>query len=146
MGQSGIIQNVNSSTDGNYTTGGFITGAALTVNASGSGYRQYNYSFTPLVSKTVSLNISLVPSSPTFSSTSIGGVDRDTVYGQPISGARVTVRNTSTSESYYQTTSFTGWYLCDAGATCTITAARPYDVWGSIAGWANSTVYAVVPS
>ncbi len=137
--QDGFSANSTTIADGNYTANGFSTGSNLTVSASASSYIPYNYSFIPLAAKGAALNISLVPSTPTFTGLAIGGVDRDTTYGRPIGSATVTVRNTTTGETYQKTTSMTGWYLCDFGSSCSLATKTPYDVWAFKLGYTNST-------
>ena len=140
MTQDGVSGNSTSGPDGNWSSGSvFSTGAVLMINASASGYVPYNYSWTPLVARTVSgLNISMVPSTPAYTGLAIGGVDRDFLYGRPIEGATVTVRNTTTGLYCYKTTSFTGWYLNDE-TDCIFQSKTPYDVWAYKIGYSNST-------
>lgn len=142
--QGATIVDTTSGIDGNYSATGFATGAPLVVNATATNYVQYVYSFTPLAAKSVSMNVSLVPASPTLSGLGIGGVARDVIYGRPIQDAFVTVTNTTTAEEYIKTTSMTGWYLCDEGASCFLQTKTPYSVWGNKTGYANSTVYSAV--
>ena len=139
--QDGVSGNSTSGFDGNWSTGSvFSTGAILTINASASGYIPYNYSWTPLAARTVSdLNISMIPSTPSYTGLAIGGVDRDFLYGRPIGGAMITVRNTTTGEQYINYTNTWGWYLCDDGAVCSLQTKRPYDVWAYKVGYTNST-------
>jgi len=139
--QDGVSGNSTSGFDGNWSTGSvFSTGAILTINASASGYIPYNYSWTPLAARTVSdLNVSMEPLTPSYTGMAIGGVDRDFLYGRPIGGAMITVRNTTTGESYVNYTNTWGWYLCDDGATCALSSKRPYDVWAYKVGYTNST-------
>jgi len=139
--QDGVSGNSTSGFDGNWSTGSvFSAGAILTINASASGYIPYNYSWTPLAARTVSdLNVSMIPSTPSYTGLAIGGVDRDFLYGRPIGSATITVRNTTTGESYVNYTNTWGWYLCDDGATCSLQTKRPYDVWAYKIGYTNST-------
>ena len=136
--------NVLSAADGNYTASGFLTGTSLAENVTASGYRQFKYTFTPLAAKSISLNISLVPNNPTETGSSIGGVDRDSTYGNPIPGATVYVVNNTYGTIYIKTTNNCGWYLCDAGSSCYLTSSRAYSVWAAITGYANSGNYSVV--
>jgi hypothetical protein len=141
ISQGATIVNTTSFTDGNYTAGGFLTGGTVSVNITKSGYRQYTYSFTPLIAHTVSLNFTLVPNTPAYSGLALGGVDRDIVYGRPISGATVAVQNTTTGEYYTKTTNNVGYYLCDAGSACILASPQVYNVWGSKLHYSNSTIY-----
>jgi hypothetical protein len=139
MTQDGTVCNTLSAADGNYTCSGFSTGATWYVNATAAGFRQYLFNTTPLAAKGVLRNISMTPISPIVSEIGIGGIDSDTTYGRPISGAEVTIRNITTGESYNRTTSMTGWYLCDWGSSCVFPSQRPYDVWAYKIGYSNST-------
>jgi hypothetical protein len=145
MTQGSRVASVTSGSTGNYTaSGNFLTGTAILVNATAADFRQYLYTFTPSAAKTISLNISLVPSSPITSGSGIGGVAREKVYGRPIEGATVYVNNNTYSETHTETTSMTGWYLCDAGSSCTLTSTRLYNIWGTRLGYNVSANYTAV--
>jgi len=143
MTQGSVVCNTLSTASG-YNCTGFSTGAVWYVNATASGYRQYTFNNTPLAAKGINLTIVLEPITPVYTGLAIGGVDRDTVYGRPVSGATVEVWNTTTAEHYTKTTSSTGWYLCDAGSSCNFAASTPYWVRGSKLGYSNSSDYTAV--
>jgi hypothetical protein len=138
--QDGVSGNSTSGFDGNWSSGSvFSTGSILMINASASGYDWYNYSWTPMAARTVSdLNVTLAPISKSYTGLAIGGVVRDFLYGRPIEGATVTVRNITTGLYCYKTTSFTGWYLNDE-TDCLFQSKTPYDVWAHKIGYTNST-------
>jgi hypothetical protein len=140
MTQDGVSGNSTSGFDGNWSSSSvFSTGSTLMINASASGYVPYNHSWIPQAAKTVTgLNVSMVPLAPSYNGLAIGGVVRDFLYGRPISGATVTVRNTTTALYCYKTTSFTGWYLNDE-TDCLFESKTPYDVWAYKIGYTNST-------
>lgn len=142
--QGATVVNTLSGFDGNYTSGGFATGAPVTTNVTATNYLQYVYSFTPTRAKTINLNVSLVPLTPTYSGLAIGGVARDSEYGRPIQDATAVVTNTTTGGWYTKATSMTGWYLCDEGTSCFLQTKTPYSVWGNKSGYHNSTVYQAV--
>jgi hypothetical protein len=145
MTQGSRVASVTSGSTGNYTaSGNFLTGTAILVNATAANFRQYTYTFTPAAAKTISLNISLVPSSPVTNGVGIGGVAREKVYGRPIEGATVYVNNNTYAETHTETTSMTGWYLCDAGSSCTLTPTRLYNIWGQKTGYNVSANYTQV--
>lgn len=145
MTQGSRVASVTSGSTGNYTaSGNFLTGTAILVNATAANFRQYTYTFTPAAAKTISLNISLVPSSPVTNGVGIGGVAREKVYGRPIEGATVYVNNNTYAETHTETTSMTGWYLCDAGSSCTLTSTRLYNIWGKRLGYNVSANYTAV--
>jgi hypothetical protein len=136
--QAITMQDVTSGFDGNYTTNAtFFSGGVITINATMSGYKQYVYSFTPLVSGTKFINISMEPLNPTYTGwSSIGGVIRDSQYGNPIAGANASGVNGTT---YTNVSNVAGWYQFDNIANETL-----YDVWSSRNGYGNSTVYHVL--
>jgi hypothetical protein len=142
--QSSIINNLTTISDGNYSATYYLSGMLMAINATAPTYRQYEFAFTPLSAKTININISLVPDTPSTTGLGIGGVARDLAYGRPIKDATVNLINTTNAESYSKTTSFTGWYLCDEGTSCFLTTARPYDVWGEKLGYSNSANYTAV--
>jgi hypothetical protein len=142
--QGPTVVNTTSGFNGNVTGTGFQTGSLLVVNATKSGYRQYVGTFTPQVAKSIQLNITLVPITVSETGSSIGGVARDTTYGNPLSGVSVVVQNLTTLEQHTVSTNACGWYLCDNGAACYLTSARPYAVSGSKTGYSNSSTYTVV--
>lgn len=144
MVQDSIVCNSISLASGAYNCTGFIIGSPLEINATATGHRRYNYTITPAAPKTIYLNISLVADTPTYTGFGIGGVDRDTIYGRPIEGATVIVKNTSLGTTYAKTTSMTGWYLCDDGASCSLVTKTPYSVWGQKVGYLNSANYTAV--
>jgi len=142
--QNSIINNLTTIADGNYSATYYLSGSPITINATASLHRQYTYTFTPLIAKTISINISLANLTPNVSGLGIGGIARETAYGRPLSGVTVWLINTTNAQSYTKTTSDTGWYLCDEGTTCFLATKRPYDVWGEKAGYSNSANYTVV--
>ena len=151
--QNSITGSATTIADGNYSLTNYLAGTALSINATASGYSQYYVQFSPLSAKTINLNITLNSTTPAYSGLGIGGIVREGIfsagtitggYGRPIQGATVIIKNTSNGESYTKTTSMTGWYLCDEGATCFLTSKRPYDVWGEKPGYSNSQNYTVV--
>ena len=145
ISQGSVAYDNTTSTPFDYTTNkSFYAGAVTDVNITASGYRQYTYSFTPLEAKTVALNFTLVPLSPTYDiGLAIGGVARETTYGRPIPTARVDLTNVTHSEACDTTTNSVGYYLADYGLPCPLTVNRNYQVWGSKTNYANSTIYNV---
>jgi hypothetical protein len=155
MNQSGILYTITTGAAGNYSTSGtsFVTGIPLQINTTATGYFPYNATITPISETTALLNISMVNITPTVTGRGIGGVYREGVvtygintggYGNPISSGTIRVTNTTTGESYTAVTSMTGWYLCDEGSSCYLTAQRPYIVNGQKLGYLASPNYTVV--
>jgi hypothetical protein len=154
---SGVLYNISqlstwsngtSGTDGNFSSSNWLTGSQIHYYFTKAGYTSFNYSFTPLSARNVSLNISLCPSSPLTSGRAIGGIARETAYGSYIPQATVIVSNSTSGESYTNLTNIRGYYKCDVGYQCyaTLTPARMYSVQGSKNGFNTSQVYNVVVS
>ena len=136
-----VTQSTSSSTSTSLTGGiwnssnNWLSGTAISINTTASGYFQDVLSFTPLTAKTINLNISMLPNPATNSGVSIGGIVRDNVYSNPIPGASVVVRNTTSGEYQIKTTNIAGYYRAD-----NLYSGRLYDVWSSKTGYGNSTV------
>lgn len=113
----------------------WLSGTPITINTTKTGYAQDLLSITALSAKSISLNISLVPLPATSTGVSIGGIVRDNVYSNPIPGASVVVRNTTSGEYQTKTTNIAGFYRAD-----NLYSGRLYDVWSSKTGYGNSTV------
>jgi hypothetical protein len=148
INQSGTSTNnvATSGATGNYTVNGYLSGSSINTTVTASGYVPYTYTFIPLSTKTVNLNFTLEPIAPSFTGIGIGGVARDSTYGQPISGASILIKNITNNQSYIKTTNLAGWYLCDNGALCSLINGRLYAVNGSASGHSNSTTYNIVVS
>jgi hypothetical protein len=138
--QATVVNNLTSAADGTYaTTTDIYAGDVIIINATKSGYLQYVSSFTPLSAGTKAVNISLIPNPPTSVGVSIGGIVRDNVYNNPISGVTVTVRNIPYGSYATATTNIAGFYRVD-----NLVSGRFYDIWSSKAGYANSTSQSVM--
>lgn len=124
--------------DGNYSTIGWLTGAPITVLVSKSGYTSYTNTFTPINPRSVTLDFALVPTTPTFSGISVGGVVRESVYGNLVNTSVVYISNISTSEYCITSTNIRGFYLFD-NTTCPLISNRLYTIWGTSTGYGNST-------
>lgn len=151
--QGSTIVNQVTTADGNYTATGFLTGATLAINVTASGYSQYYVTLVPMVAKSIPLNFTLNSTTPTFTGLGIGGVNRDgnitgtlvtLGYGNPIGSATDYLQNMTYGDYCTNTSNMAGWYLFDEGNGCMLTSGRLYNVWGSKAGYSNSTVYMVV--
>jgi hypothetical protein len=147
-----IIQNSNTTADGNYSATGFLTGATLTINVTKSGYSQYYVTMIPMVAKTTSLNLTLNSTTPTTTGLGIGGVARTGLltgnlvtlgYGQPIGGASCFAKNTTNSQFCSNVSNNAAWYKFDETNSCFLTSGRPYDVWCQKLGYAGGN-YTVV--
>ena len=136
-----VTQSTSSSTSTSLTGGiwnssnNWLSGTPIVLNTTLTGYTQDLLSLTALSAKSITLNISLIPSPATTVGTSIGGIVRDNVYSNPIPGASVVVRNTTSGEYQIKTTNIAGYYRAD-----NLYSGRLYDVWSSKTGYGNSTV------
>ena len=151
--QGSIIQNSITTADGNYSASGFLTGATLTINVTKSGYFQYYVTLTPMVAKSIPLNITLNATTPTITGLGIGGVARTGIltgnlitkgYGQPIDGATCYAKNTTNSQICSAITNMAAWYKFDESNGCVLTTKLPYDVWCQKVGYSNSQNYTAV--
>ncbi|MDD4484626.1 MAG: carboxypeptidase-like regulatory domain-containing protein [Methanoregula sp.] len=96
--------------DGSYAAvTGLYTDNAISVNASATNYTHSNFTFTPLSHGLKTVNLYLVPTTPTFSGTAIGGLVYNTPYRQAVGGATVTIENDTWSAT--NTTNSAGYYL-----------------------------------
>jgi hypothetical protein len=137
--QSSIINNLTTITDGNYSATNYLSGAAITINATAPLHRKYTFTFTPLIAKTYNINLSLVNLTPVVSPLGILGVVRDTAYGQPIPAAIVDGVN-ATAQVTNTSIPITGFYRLNSG---TLLNESDYDVHGSKAGYSNSSTDSV---
>jgi hypothetical protein len=139
---------LSSGYDGNYSSSPvFSTGSSVFFNATKTGFKPYQYSFTPLAAKSVkNLNITLYPLDPLgeYGGIGIGGVVRDATIGRPLPGATVYVYNTSTAESYTKTTNVAGGYICSIGDLCSLVPNQMYKINASKTGYNTSIDYNVL--
>lgn len=152
--QGDTVSNTTSGFDGNYSVSGFLTGIAIWANVSATGYETQNFTFTVQNGHTITRNITLNATSPSFTGLAIGGVARDGIftspntitngYGRPIAGATCYLKNTSNSELYTNLTNNAGGYIFDEGTSAFLTLDRLYDLWCQKTGYANSQNYTVI--
>jgi hypothetical protein len=136
VSQGSRIYPVTSDSNGFYTSASrWAVGSITNISTSLSGYTSDSISFTPLVAGIVKVNISLMPSTPSFTGVSIGGIVRDSQYSNPVPSASVVVRNSTYGESQTKTTNIAGYYRAD-----NLYSERWYEVWSSKNGYRNSTV------
>lgn len=127
---------LTSGIDGNYTTGiDFSANAPTTIVASAAGYETYSTTFTPLYAGEIEINITLMPTTPTFSGIALGGIVRTPPYNRTVDSAMVTINKTGVG-NYVVTTNSAGYYIQN-----TMTNGTIWDVWGSKTGYANSSIY-----
>jgi len=140
VGQAGVNSSALTSSTGAYTIPQtYLTGSTLSTLTNLTGYTNDTESFIPLSAGNIYLNISLMPSPPTYSGVNIGGIVRDNQYGNVIPSATVSVYNTTTSESYSATTNIAGYYDVSG-----LTANRVYNVMSKATGYSNSSIAQVV--
>jgi hypothetical protein len=114
----------------------WLAGSEVNVTTTLSGHTPDYNLFTPLAADAISLNITLVNSTPIYSGVAIGGVIKDTQYHSTIPSANVYERINGTSATPSSTTANgAGYYIFNDlvnGTTC--------DIWSQKIGFANSTV------
>ncbi len=91
------------------TVTGLYVDNPINVSAAATGYTHTNFSFTPLSNGLKTVNLYLVPETPTFTGTAIGGIVYNMPYRQAVGGATVTIENTTWSDT--ATANSAGYYL-----------------------------------
>jgi hypothetical protein len=114
------------------STGNFLTGTTIRVNATKTGYDPYYNSFIPQIAKTINLTIPMLPTSKTCTGVCVGGVVNESVYGNPIPGATYHVRN---GTELTATTNAAGYARVDS-----LTYGVLYDVWSTKVGYNTSLI------
>lgn len=152
--QGDTVETDSSGFDGNYSVSGFLTGIPIWANVSADGYETQNFTFTVMNGHTITRNITLNETTPSYTGLGIGGVCRDGVftspnsitggYGRPIPSATCYLLNTTHSESYNTTGNNAGGYLFDESGPVFLTSGRVYDLWCERSGYSNSPNYTVV--
>lgn len=152
--QGDITVTGSSGFDGNYSVSGFLTGLPVWANVSADGFENQNFTFTVMRGHTITRNITLNETAPSYTGLSIGGVCREGIftdpntitngYGRPISLPECHLLNTTYSESYTTTGNNAGGYLFDESGSVFLTTGRVYDLWCSRSGYGNSPNYTVV--
>ena len=152
--QGDTVETDSSGFDGNYSVSGFLTGIPIWANVSADGYETQNFTFTVMNGHTITRNITLNATSPSYTGLGIGGISRDGVftspnsitngYGRPIPAATCFLKNTTNAELYNTTGNNAGWYLFDESTPAFLTANRPYDLWCQRSGYGNSLNYTVM--
>lgn len=128
------INNVATPSDGNYSVTGLSQGATIAINVSKTGYQTYYHQFTPLRIGSLELNFTLIPTSPTFTGTAIGGLALEPPYNRTISSATIELQNATDYNS--TTTNTVGYFIKND-----LTTAKAYTVHGSKTGFTNSSNY-----
>jgi hypothetical protein len=126
-----------SDVNGSYSNNNnWLSGSEINITTNLTGYTTDVNVFTPLTADAITLNISLIPSPPTYSGIAIGGIVRDNQYHNVIPSATVyKITNVSRTGSGSATTNIAGYYRFDSLVNGTV-----YDIWSSKTGFANSTV------
>jgi hypothetical protein len=118
------------------STNNWLSGSQFNITTNKTGYASDVKLFTPLTSKSIALNISLVPDPATRIGTSVGGLCLDNVYGNPIVSA---TRHVMNGTEYQSTTNIAGF-----GRSDNLPVPNTwYDVWCSKTGYKNSSVVPV---
>jgi hypothetical protein len=130
------VNTVTSGVDGNYTSTAtsFIANTPTTLAAAMTGYDSYTTTFTPLYGGAISINITLMPTTPTFSGVALGGIARTPPYNRTIDSATITITNANAT--YTVTTNSAGYYIKN-----NMRANEWWNIWGSKTGFGNSTTY-----
>jgi hypothetical protein len=133
--QGSTTDALTSAADGNYTTTSAFSATATSIVASATGYETYQTAFTPLAAGSIEINITLMPTSPTFTGIALGGIARTPPFNRTIDSATITISNTSTG-TLTATTNSAGYYIRNNMPNNYI-----WNIVGSKSGFANSTIY-----
>lgn len=136
--QGTTTDSVTSGVDGNYTSiSDFSSGAPTTIVAYKTNFETYTHTFTPDRAGVIEINLTLMPTNPTFTGIALGGIARTPPYNRTIDSALVDVVNTSDGHSYTATTNGAGYYIVNNMEG----ASHWFNVWGSKIGFSNSSIY-----
>lgn len=136
--QGSTTDALTSAADGNYTTvSTFSANVPTSITAAKSGYENYSHTFTPLYAGSIQINLTLMPTNPTFTGIALGGIARTPPYNRTINSARVDIVNSTDGHNYTATTNSVGYYIQNDIAGL----SHWFDVWGSKTGFLNSTIY-----
>lgn len=136
--QGTTTDSLTTAADGNYSTvSTFSANSPTTIVASKSGFETYSHTFTPLYAGSIQINLTLMPTNPTYTGIALGGIARTPPYNRTINSARVDIVNATDGHIYNATTNSVGYYIQNNMAG----ASHWFDVWGSKVGFSNSTVY-----
>ena len=118
----------------------FGTGSLTTFTVSAAGYQTSNTSFTPMIAKTITKNITLIRSSPTCPvGICLGGLANETIYSRPVPAVTIAVTNATYGESYTTSTNSVGWYNLGESDGVFFTNGRCYSVTASKTGYTGNT-------
>jgi hypothetical protein len=135
--QGSTTDALTSAADGNYTTTSAFSATATSIVASAAGYETYQTAFTPLIAGSLEINITLMPTSPTFTGIALGGIARTPPFNRTIDSATIHITNTSDGHSYTATTNSAGYYIQNDMAA----SSHWFNIIGSKSGYSNSTTY-----
>ena len=131
-------ESLSSGSDGLYTTtAAFLANMPTTITASKTGYETYTHVFTPLYAGAIQINLTLMPTNPTYTGIALGGIARTPPYNRTIDSATVYITNASDGHSYTATTNSVGYYIQNDMAG----TSHWFDIWGSRIGFSNSSIY-----
>jgi len=126
---------VSSGADGNYSSvSAFAANQPTTIVASKASYETYSHTFTPLYAGSIAINITLMPTTPTFSGVALGGIARTPPYNRTIDSATITITNANAT--YTATTNSAGYYIKN-----NMRANEWWNIWGAKTGFGNSSTY-----
>lgn len=142
INQGGITDTTYTETGVYNSTDGlaFGTGSLTTFTVSASGYQTSVTSFTPMIAKTITKNITLIRSSPTCpTGICLGGLANETIYSRPVPAVTIAVTNATHGESYTTSTNSVGWYNLGESDGVFFTNGRCYSVTASKPGYTGNT-------
>ena len=139
--QSGIVYSATSGADGSFSmdSASLTYGVPLTIMTNKSGYASDVNTFTPLASGPINLTIPLIPLSY-YTNTTIVGIVRDSLYGNPISSATYYAQDTTTSVISTATSNTRGLAIVTG-----LTSDHFYYVWANKTGYSSPSPVLVKP-
>jgi len=138
--QGTVVSNTNTVVDGNYTTGSAAFGAGLPIifNISAPpNYDIWNFTMTPIATKTVHLDFSLPPLAWNVSGVALTGVVRDDTYRRPLGGVTVTMTNASHGTTHISVTNTAGGYKIDNNHNGTLISGWCYRINSTLTGYSQ---------
>jgi hypothetical protein len=133
--QNGIAQSTSSALDGSFTISStsLTVGIPITITTTKSGYGNDINTFTALASGPVNLTIPLIASTY-YTSTSIVGITRDNLYGNPVPSAIYSAQDTSTLVVSTATSNINGF-----ASVTGLDSAHLYFIWANKTGYTSAS-------
>ena len=139
--QNGVVQSVTSASSGSFSISNtsFTVGVPMTIVTTKSGYGSDTNTFTPLVSGPINLTIPLIPFSY-YTNTTIVGITRDNLYGNPLPSVMYYAQDTMTTDTYSNISNANGFAMISS-----LNPSHFYFVWANKTGYTSPSPVLVKP-